>query len=136
MQGDALETKAIIMTGLFGLLFLFVLAARPYRCPSSNIMYLLYNFLGLLNAFMAYLRESGLRSALLVDTYFTYLMILINALGLVVVIVCVGLFIGLKYKWPINHMSMSKLMMGYERTLSMIEKSRKLVGEWVAGLWE
>ena len=121
-QGTA---KIGLIMGLFALFTGYILATRPYRCQYTNLLVFILTATQLVNAFVLLLKITGLKSALFVDTYYYYLLILINGFGWFLAFACMMLAFALKGKWPVDRDLAKSAIAGQELAIVFIKRARK-----------
>lgn len=73
------SAKLAIVVGLFAIFLFYVLVTRPYRCMHSNLLLFMLTTTVLATSFLLLCKETGLKSALFVESYFYGLLIIVNA---------------------------------------------------------
>lgn len=122
---DPSPTKAGVLLGIFALYLLYAVASRPYRSGPSNA--LLIGLLGVLtmNCFMLLLKLSGLKSALFVDSYFYYLLMLVNATGWFLIMAFLLSLLCARDKWSLDKEQVALAVQNQELAIVLIKRARK-----------
>ena len=94
--------KIGLIMGSFAVFTGYLLATMPYRCKYTNLLVFLLSTTQLVNTFVLLLKISGLKSALFVDRYYYYLLILINGFGWFLSLASLLLAFMLKGRWPVD----------------------------------
>jgi len=110
--------------GLFALFTGYILATRPYRCQFTNLLVFLLTATQLVNTFVLMLKITGLKSALFVDTYYYYLLILINGFGWFLALCSIILAYVVKGKWPVDRDVAKSGIAGQELAIVFIKRAR------------
>jgi hypothetical protein len=71
------------------------------------------------------LKVTGLKSALFVDTYYYYLLILINGFGWFLTFAALLLAFALKARWPVDRELAKKTVAGQELAIVFIKRARR-----------
>ena len=79
----------------------------------------------LVNTFSLLLKLSGLKSALFVDTYYYYLLILINGFGWFLSFASLLLAYSLKARWPVDREVAKSGIAGQELAIVFIKRARR-----------
>lgn len=121
-QGTA---KIGLIMALFAIFLGYIMLTRPYRCQYTNLLVFLLAATQLVNTFVLLLKISGLKSALFVDTYYYYVLILINGFGWFLVLAAILLALALKGKWPVDRDIAKQGIAGQELAIVFIKRARK-----------
>lgn len=113
-----------LILALFAIFTFYIMATRPYRCQFSNLLVFLLCCTQLVNCFVLLLKISGLKSALFVDTYFYFLLILINGFGWFLALSLLLLSFALKQAWPVTKSLAKEAILGQELAIVYIKRAR------------
>jgi len=119
-MGNKLENRFYVIAIIVVLFNLYITLKPPYRCGTSNIVYVGLMWGSFPTLIMLYLRTTDMRSALImVDDNFGNFLIALNVFIILLIIMLFGIFIVLGVRWPVDHTIVEEVM-SHPRFISML----------------
>eukprot|EP00826_Nyctotherus_ovalis_P055022 TRINITY_DN7278_c0_g1_i10.p1 TRINITY_DN7278_c0_g1~~TRINITY_DN7278_c0_g1_i10.p1 ORF type:complete len:320 (+),score=68.63 TRINITY_DN7278_c0_g1_i10:24-962(+) len=118
--GKNMKTRFYIIMIVMVCFNLYITLKPPYRCATTNLLYIVLNWGFFPTLVLLYVRTSSVRNALImVDKNFTQLLITLNVFTLCLFIMFCAIYIALKIKWMIDPMIVEEVT-AHPKLVSML----------------